>query len=153
MLYLGRIKVATRFMSEQTFINRIFHWLKSTEMFAQPSKQLPGKWQLFEYYTETCGELLHIQEEQLKSSEVFWEIEFYEDGVFNQQSNSLEEFMKPSGVNRWSLSKNFVTLLSNDFRNSIEYQFAIDKGTLKLLKKDFSGKIEFFGFFRKPNKK
>lgn len=109
----------------------------------------PASGSFFEYYTETSGELLHIQEEQLKSSEVFWEIEFYEDGVFNQQSNSLEEFMKSSGINRWSLSKNFVTLLSNDFRNSIEYQFAIDKGTLKLLKKDFSGKIEFFGFFRK----
>jgi hypothetical protein len=34
----------------------------------------------------------------------------------------------------------------------MEYQFAVEKGNLRLLKKDFTGKIELFGFFRKVGK-
>ena len=48
-------------------------------MFARPAKQLPGKWQLFEYYIDRQKELEHITEESLKLKEQQWDIEFTED--------------------------------------------------------------------------
>jgi hypothetical protein len=37
----------------------------------------------------------------------------------------------------WSVSKNFITLIHpGDFRNNLEFQFAVEKGDLKFLKKD-----------------
>jgi hypothetical protein len=128
-------------------------WLKTTEMFARPSKQLPGKWQLFEYYTEKSGELVNVKEGELKQRDIFWEIEFDENGEFSQQTNSPSGFIENTGANQWSLSKNYITFLHPaDFRKNEEFQFAVEKGNLRLLKKDFTGRIELFGFFRKVGK-
>jgi hypothetical protein len=137
-------------MKLQAIFSSVIHWLKSTEMFARPSKQLPGKWRLFEYYTEKSGELVNVKESQLKQQDIFWEIELGEKGNFSQQTNSPSGFFENIGANQWSLSKNYITFLHpDDFRKNEEFQFAVEKGNLKLLKKDFSGKIELFGFFRK----
>jgi len=128
----------------------LIRWLLSTELFAQPSRQIPGKWQLFEYYTEPAGKLLNIKEEQLNKENRFWEMEFSENGIFSQKTNIPFEF--PRGINacRWSRSRNFITLIyPDDFRQNTEFQFAVDNGRLKLLKKNADGKIELFGFFRK----
>jgi len=138
-------------MKLQTFFSPVVQWLKSSEMFARPSKQLPGRWQLFEYYTEKSGELMNVKEIQLKQRNIFWEIEFSENGEFSQQTNSPAGFLENTGASKWNLSKNFITFLHpGDFRKNEEVQFAVEKNTLKLLKKDVAGKIEFFGFFRKP---
>ncbi|MGC9353927.1 MAG: hypothetical protein ACP5D9_08820 [Mariniphaga sp.] len=128
-------------------------WLKTTEMFARPSKQLPGKWLLFEYYTEKSGKLVNVNESELKQQDIFWEIEFGENGEFSQQTNSPSGFLENTGASQWSLSKNYITFLHPaDFRKNMEYQFAVEKGNLRLLKKDSTGKIELFGFFRKVGK-
>jgi len=137
-------------MRLQAIFSSVIQWLKTTEMFARPSKQLPGKWQLFEYYTEKSGELIHVKESQLKQQDIFWEIEFNENGDFIQQTNAPSGFMENAEANQWNLSKNYITFLHPaDFRKNEEFQFAVEKGNLKLLKKDFTGKIELFGFFRK----
>ncbi len=51
---------------------------------------------------------------------------------------------------RWNISRNFVTVINPD-NLDCKFQFAIDRGVLKLLKKNSAGRIELFGFFRKQN--
>jgi len=132
------------------FYNVILNWLKSTEMFARPSKQIPGKWELVEYYIEKGNELLNIKEKQLKERSEFWHIEFKTDFNFLH-----ENYLPVWQINKvkngsWSTSKNYISITSSEnVRNYIEFQFAIEKETLKLLKKDALGRIEFFGFFNR----
>lgn len=121
-------------------------------MFARPSKQLPGKWELFEYYTESGKELIHKKEEQLRDENLYSRIEFLEANKFSSDSNLPENIFHDEEPFIWSVAKNYVTLIhKNDFRNNQEFQFAISHQTLKLLQKDSFGKIVFFGFFRKLN--
>ena len=130
----------------------IFQWLKTTEMFARPSKQLPGKWQLFEYYFDSEKELNHITEQELNAVNERWIIEFKEEENYIQESKLPVSLISNIENGSWSISKNYITLIHpENFRNNIEFQFAIDKGILKLLKKDAFGKIEFFGFFKNSN--
>ena len=138
-------------MEKKSVFNAFLSWLKSSEMFIRPSKQLPGKWNLFEYYFDSSEELLHFDDKQLKAKNEFWVIEFSEDN-FRHQCNLPNPTVSKIESGSWNTSKNYLTLIhSADFRNNVEFQFAIEKGNLKLLKKDVHGKIEFFGFFRKEN--
>ena len=137
---------------ESTF-SKFSGWLMSTEMFARPSKQLPGKWQLFEYYVDRGEDLLNFKEEELKKIKENWSIEFSENEQFIQNGNVSVELIAGIENGIWSISRNYVTIIHpNDFRKNVEFQFAIVKKQLKLLKKDAFGKIEFFGFFRKLEK-
>jgi hypothetical protein len=139
-------------MRRQAIFSSVIHWLKSTEMFARPSKQLPGKWRLFEYYTEKSGELVNVKEDHLKQQDIFWEIEFDKEGGFQQKSGLAINFLEGLESSGWLVSKNFITLIyRDDSHRNEEFQFAIVNDMLKLLKKDTSGKIIFFGFFRKLN--
>jgi len=136
-------------MNNKVFTS-VFSWLKSTEMFARPSKQLPGKWQLFEYYIEEGDELNHFTEDQLKVGDLFWNIEFKEDENYTHKCNLPVSLITEMKDGKWNISKNYIAFLSpENFRDSIEFQFAIEKGTLKLLNKDAFGRIEFFGFFNR----
>jgi hypothetical protein len=137
-------------MGVKNRFNNILAWLNSTEMFARPSKQIPGKWHLTEYYIESGEELRNVKESQLKAENEFWNIELtIENKFFHQCNLPVRQIAKIKNGN-WSVSKNYITLLSSDnFRNNVEFQFAIEKGKLKLLKKDVLGRIEFFGFFSK----
>ena len=130
--------------------NVIINWLKSTEMFARPSKQIPGKWELVEYYIETGNELKNFKETQLKAKNEFWQIEFNTEREFSHKNNLPVWQINKVTNGIWSISKNFITLNSAENNaNFIEFQFAIEKETLKLLKKDALGRIEFFGFFNR----
>lgn len=121
-----------------------------TEMFERPSKKIPGKWRLYEYYLDGDRELLHFEEAALKENRQGFEIEFEAEGKFLQEVTVPVEILENLENGTWSISRNFITLLHpENFRNNIEFQFAFEKGNLKLLKKDKLGKIEFFGFFRK----
>jgi len=125
-------------------------WLNSTEMFARPSKQIPGKWQLFEYYTDTSNKLVHFTDDMLKANNEFWNISFAENKNYSHQCELPDLVISNIKDGNWSISKNYITLsFSEKEPKSIEFQFAIEKGVLKLLKKDASGLIEFFGFFKK----
>lgn len=136
-------------MTAKTIISNFFKWLGSTEMFAIPSKKLPGKWELTEYYFEPKNELIHLNKKQLKAENQFWLIELKAD-IFIHKTNLKVPLISKVENGNWSRAKNFITLMhSKDFRNNVEFQFAVEKGILKLLKKDALGRIEFFGFFRK----
>jgi len=136
-------------MKNKSGFIRFFQWLKLTEMFARPSKQLPGKWQLFEYYFDSEEELRHITEQALKTEKENWIIEFTNEEKYIHHSNLQISLVSDMENGSWSISKNYITFIHpENFRNSIEFQFAIEKGILKLLKKNRAGKIEFFGFFK-----
>lgn len=146
-------RVATYIMKKKTFFSAIVQWLQSTEMFAQPSKQIPGRWQLYEYYTEPADGLVNVKEEQLERENKFWELEFSGEGNFSHKKNIPLQVLAGKDSWEWSLSRNFIIFIHpHDFRKNETFQFAIEKGDLKLLKKDVSGRIELFGFFRKLNK-
>ena len=137
-------------MNLKSLFTIFLNWLQSTEMFAQPTKKLPGKWILWEYYTEPGKELIHVEENQLKEQQLFWEAEFTEDEKFFHKTNIAVPLLSDISNGTWGRSKNYITIIHpKDFRKNVEFQFAIDKENLKLLKKDAFGKIEFFGFFRK----
>lgn len=119
-------------------------------MFARPSRQLPGKWRLFEYYSENSGQLVNISEDELKKQGAVWKIEFGDGGVIFDETAGLHDFSGFSGASEWILNKNYITFIYPETGNEKrEFQFAVEKDVLKLLKKDETGKIEFFGFFRK----
>ena len=137
-------------MENKISFTSILNWLKSTEMFARPSKQIPGKWHLVEYYTETETELQNITEAQLNAEKQLWNIEFTEKKSYSQQCNLPVSLIPGIKNGLWNISKNYITLSpAGEMIESVEFQFAIEKEMLKILKKDNSGRIGFFGFFRK----
>ena len=125
-----------------------YNWLKSTEMFARPSKQVPGIWQLTEYYTETHDELLNFSTQQVKEENRNWKIEFLDNKKYAHQCNLTLALLSKLQDGNWEISGNYITLKTgNTDASMIKFQFAVEKGQLRLLKKDGKGKIEFFGFF------
>jgi len=123
-------------------------WLKSTEMFARPSRQVPGRWELNEFYYEPEGKLIHVEKEVLKLENIRWEIIINPDGYFFQQSNIPVKILNGMPDCRWSLAGNYIRLMNpvND-KEYEEVQFAVVKDNLRLLKKEPDGSIRFFGFF------
>ena len=104
---------------EYKFFTSIFNWLKSTEMFARPSKQLPGKWELFEYYIDTKEELLHFTTDQLKERKSFWSIDFREDENYSHKCNLPVSLITEMKDGNWNISKNYITFLSpENFRDN-----------------------------------
>ncbi len=135
-------------MGEISMFSKFLQWLQSTEMFARPSKQLPGKWQLFEYFDEANGELKNLKQQQLTELNLIWNIEFAADNQFVHTGNLNLILIQSIENGKWKLQKNFLELASKDSK-PVSLQFAIEKEQLKLLKKDETGQIEFFGFFRR----
>ena len=137
-------------MKKKLVFPSLIKWLYSTEMFARPSKQLPGRWRLFEYYSEPGEQLVNMKEEHLEKSGYYWKIDFEEFGQFSQEMNLPVQFLTDTPVCNWQTSRNFLTLSSIEIMDiKKEFQFAISSGSLKLLQKDTDGKIIFFGFFSK----
>lgn len=139
-------------MKIEAVFSKIIFWLKTSEMFAQPSKQIFGRWELYEYYTEPAGELLNVKEEQLKKKGHFLQIEFLQNGEFNYNTNIPLAFFSEKVSYNWRSSKNFITLIPDAyFGENLDFQFAIEKQTIKLLKKDAEGRIQLFAFLRKKD--
>jgi len=137
-------------MKTTAAFHNLISWLKTTELFFNPDAFLPGKWVLYEYYSEPGKELIHIQEKQLLEEKQSWTIEFTTDRKFICNTNLPVLFISGMKSGKWQRSKNYL-LLSDSLNpaQSFEFQFAVEQENLKLLKKDSSGKIEIFGFFRK----
>ncbi len=135
---------------DSKIFSSIFSWLKSTEMFARPSKQLPGKWQLYEYYIEKGEDLLNFKQDKLIADNQIWNIEFTSDKTYFHECNLPVWQIGKIKNGNWSISKNFITLISTENeQNNIEFQFSVENENLRLLKKDTLGRIEFFGFLSK----
>ena len=141
-------------MSKKSLFTRLYLWLVSPEVFGSINKKIPGKWQLYEYYTDSKDDLLHIQEAELKSMNESLVLDFSSDEEFSLTADLPISLFQKSMHGNWSVNRNYITLIdASDFRNNIEFQFAFEKDNLKLLKKDKLGKIEFFGFFTPEIKK
>jgi hypothetical protein len=137
-------------MKTTAAFHNLISWLKTTELFFNPDKFLPGKWFLYEYYSEPGKELIHIQEKQLLEEKQSWFIEFTSDKKFGCKTNLPIKFISGITAGNWKRSKNYLTMIDSlNPAHTLEFQFAFEKENLKLLKKDSRGKIEIFGFFRK----
>ena len=148
----SQIKTIVVTMKIKKAFSTFLNWLRNTELFARPSELLPGIWELHEYYFDSEKELVHIDEDNLKSNNRFWKIEFTSEANYFHESDIENTLVSKINNGNWNLSKNYITLIDPaDFRNNVEFQFAIEKENLKLLKKDKFGKIEFFGFLKKVN--
>ena len=118
-------------MEKNISFTLILNWLKSTEMFARPSKQLPGKWQLEEYYVETGDELRNITESRLKAAKELWNIEFTADKNYLHECNLPVSFISGIKNGNWNTSQNFITLKFSGISNE-SVEFIIPKlGTFK----------------------
>ena len=136
-------------MKQKTLFSKIITWIQTTEMFEKPSKKIPGKWQLFEYYIDSKDELFHFTEDNLIENGQSLNFDFGDKGNFERKSNLPVACIQNIEKGDWSTSKNFITLIDPDnFRNNVEFQFAFEKGNLKLLKRNKLGLIDFFGFFK-----
>lgn len=137
-------------MRFKTFFSLIRNLLSKTELFGRPSKLLPGKWVLYEYYFDKEKELVHFTEEQLNTQKQFFVLELSDKEEFTLETNLLLPVISKIKPGKWSRYRNYITLIDSvDFRDNTEFQFAFEKGNLKLLAKNRLGKIEFFGFFRR----
>lgn len=137
-------------MKSKSVLSDVIKWVSSTELFYRPSKQLPGKWVLFEYYTEVDRKLINWKEDQLKNNNQFWELNFDENGEMEQKSNIPVKYFQETSNIRWQTARNYLIFARlDDSGRTTEFQYAVTGGNLKLLRKYADGKIEFFGFFRK----
>ncbi len=137
-------------MKLASIYSKFVDWLKSPEVFGSKKKLIPGKWQLFEYYVDEGDELLHFDEDFLTKNKMLFVLCFLNTNEFLSAGNAPVKLLNEVNERKWSVARNFITLIHpKDFRNNIEFQFAFEKGNLKLLKKDAMGKIEFFGFFKR----
>ena len=137
-------------MKKTLVFTNLYKWLISTEMFARPSRQLPGRWRLFEYYSEPGEELENLKENHLAKEGYFWELNFETVGQLHQRMNLPVPFFTKSSVCSWQVARNFLKIYPLETpETGEEFQFAISKGNLKLLQKDNKGKIKFFGFFKR----
>ena len=130
--------------------NKLIEIIKNKVSKYKNNNNLLCKWSLYEYYIDQEDGLLNMKEERLQSEGLFWYIEFHDNGTLKFDSNlkvSLIEGMNPSA---WEKSKSIVNLTDDNVNNkSIKFQYAFDKGNLKMLKKHPSGQIEIFAFFRR----
>lgn len=104
---------------------------------------------MFEFYYEYESYLAHYNESRINDEKLFCEINFAENGIFSHKTNLSVPLILKIKDGKWSTSRNFVEIINPDnSRYNVKFQFAVYKGVLRLLKKDLSGKIEFFGFFK-----
>ena len=137
-------------MASISFLSKLKTWILSTELFERPSKLIVGKWQLYEYFIDDAEELQHITSDQLKKENSMLVISVLEDHNYIIASSLPVPLIQKIVDGKWRTARNFVTFQHpEEFRNNVEFQFAFEKGNLKLLKKDSFGNIEFFGFFNR----
>lgn len=136
-------------MAKKSLFTRIGSVLQNTEMFKRPSKKILGEWSLYEYFVEDKVQLTHLKSADLEANKEAFTIQFAEE-KFELQVHVPVSLLQNIKNGKWSVAKNFVTFINDDnFRDNVAFQFAFEKGNLKLLKKDATGKIEFFGFFKR----
>ncbi len=118
------------------------------------NNSLHGEWELFEYYYDSKNILQHVEKDQLKSEGNFWELSFLEPGILKMNVRLPVQSVNGLYANKWSRKRNYVAFADEELgKNAISFQYSIDKGILKLLKKDKSGKIEIFAFFERIDDK
>lgn len=139
-------------MTVKSSFLKLCAWLTSPGVFGSPVQKIPGKWHLYEYYRDWNEELQHVREQALQSRAESMILTFSADEKFCLAACLPIPFLAYENEGTWRVRRNFIHLQdSRDSGERIEFQFAFEKDTLKLLKKDESGRIEFFGFFRQAD--
>jgi hypothetical protein len=83
---------------------------------------------------------------------MFWELEFTDNKKYIHRCNLEPAVFANLQNGNWQIHRNFITLNpDNEENTSVKFQFAVEKGQLRLLKKNDLGAIEFFGFFHRKN--
>jgi nucleoid-associated protein YejK len=119
-------------------------------MFARPSKMLPGKWQLVEYYYESDNELINLKEAELLQRNFLMQIQLNNDNSLIINENLDLDIFLDYNKGGWLRKRNFVSFVNNGKQEKyLTFQFDAGVDLLKLLKKDDKGKIDFFGFFKR----
>ena len=137
-------------MKRTSVFAALIQWITSAGLSFRPSRQIPGKWKLYEYYTEKDNELINLKEEQIVKCRQYWELYFETNGQLEQKTNLPVVFLSKAKRVKWHTSRNYIKLMDADERDQkVDFQYAVAGENLKLLKKDEKGRIEFFGFFRK----
>ena len=136
-------------MAKKSLFSRIGSVLQNTELFKLPRQKITGEWMLYEYFVEDNTQLVHVLSDDLTARKESFEIKFSENDFFLKLNISVP-LLQNIEDGKWSVAKNYITFINKtNFRDNVEFQFAFEKGNLKLLKKDATGKIEFFGFFNR----
>ena len=82
------------------------------------------------------------------------ELSFFDQGTHKSVIYLKGLFIDGYSTNKWIKRKNQITLFDETRpEGSITFQYAIDKGIFKLLKKEDSGRIQIFAFFERVQKK
>ncbi len=137
-------------MKAKSVFAKVKFWLQSQAVFVRIVDLLPGGWELYEYYFEKEDELVNWKEADLKVKKQSLILSFQENDAVEIVSNLSTPLFESFQEGCWKVSKNYLIFNSaKDSSQIIEFQFALVKGELKLLKKDADGKILFFGFFRR----
>ncbi|HKJ78374.1 MAG TPA: hypothetical protein VKA10_02520 [Prolixibacteraceae bacterium] len=136
----------------KSFFSFLSNQLNLGETFYHPDKRIPGNWILYEYYTEPGNKLIHVNKASLETENRFMRIEFSAEGNFYAETNiNAPSFLSGSTNLKWTRKRNYILLYEAGFPDEkIELQFAFQKKALRLLNKDTTGRIQFFGFFNKP---
>ncbi len=118
------------------------------------NNSLLGEWKVFEFYFDSKNILHHVEKDQLESEGNFWNISFLELGILKMNVMLPAQSVKGVNANKWSRKRNYITLFDGNCPDdSNTFQYAIDNGVLKLLKKEDSGRIEIFAFFERVDSK
>lgn len=126
--------------------------LNLRESLIHPDKKIAGKWQLYEYYTESNNQLFHFNRSQIKQDGKRMVIEFTEEGEFTVHANLELPVLNEEDDLKWNRQRNFISIYRSGFPDSsTEFQFAFQKDNFKLLNKNTAGEIQFFGFFSRPS--
>lgn len=117
-----------------------------------PEKKLSGEWYLFEYYTERGDELVHVEEKEIQKEKIFMTLDFGDSGELKWTSNINLSVLELETENlTWERKRNFLFISEeHQSEEKIHFQYAVEKDILKLLSKTETGKINFFGFFKRP---
>lgn len=137
-------------MESKSMFKRLAEWSHLFAGFERNVERIIGKWQLYEYYVDTRDGLLNVKEEELIRSNVMLVLSLLENReILFAGKFPVADFCRiEEGM--WRISKNYITFSNRkNSDDTVEFQFAFEKGELKLLHKNAKGEILFFGFFKK----
>lgn len=137
-------------MGTKSLIKRIAEWSHLFAGFESNEERIVGKWQLYEYYVDTADGLKNYKEEELVASKIMLVLSLLESGEILLGGKFPVANFCNIEEGKWRISRNYITFFShNNSLEAVEFQFAFEKGNLKLLNKNKEGEIRFFGFFKK----
>lgn len=137
-------------MESKSLFKRFAGWSHLFASFERNVERIVGKWELYEYYVDTKNGLINFKEKELISSKVMLVLSILENREILLAGKFPVDRFCDMEEGMWRISRNYITFSNPDSHDeSVEFQFAFERGNLKLLNKNSKGEILFFGFFKK----